>query len=278
MNTTKKAIAGFFILVTLSLFASVAGAQNSSPWSGDVALGYLASSGNTDTTALNFNGEVKYDVNKWHHSLLGRAVLQTSNKESTAESYKAAYELKYDLRDRTYLFGLLDYNKNRFSSYDQQTFQFVGIGRRIIMTEKHEFNGELGVGASQSDFRDCKPDDVLAGACVIGPPQTPPFGTSVNEVTYRVSGDYKWQISETASFRQRLASNIGSSNIFTESLSELRAGIVGDIALVLSFTINRNSDVAPETRGAWRRFSNGRSMTNCSTGGSSSPVRSSLRW
>jgi putative salt-induced outer membrane protein YdiY len=47
MTTTKKAIAGFFILATLSLFASVAGAQNSSPWSGNVALGYLASSGNT---------------------------------------------------------------------------------------------------------------------------------------------------------------------------------------------------------------------------------------
>ena len=247
MTTIKKAIAGFFILVTLSFFTSVAGAQNSSPWSGNVALGYLASSGNTDTTALNFNGEVKYDVNKWHHSLLGNAILKTDSNESTAESYKAAYELKYDLSDRIYLFGLLDFNNNRFSSYDQQTFQFVGIGRRIIMTEKHEFNGELGIGASQSDFRDCNSDDVLAGACVIGPPQTAPFGTSTNEVNYRVSGDYKWQISEGASFVQKLSFNIGSSNTYTESLSELRARIVGGIALLLSYTIQNNSDVAPGT-------------------------------
>ena len=247
MTKAKKAITCFFIVVTLSLFTSVAVAQNLSPWSGKVALGYLASSGNTDTTALNFDGEVKYDVNKWHHSLLGRAILKTDNNRSTAESYKAAYELRYDLSDRTYLYGLLDYNNNRFSSYDQQMFQVVGVGRRFIMTEKHQLNGDLGVGASQSDFRDCKPDDVLVGACAIGPPQTPPFGTSENEVTYRVSGDYKWQISETASFTQLLSVNIGSSNTFTESLSELRAGIVGNIALVLSYTIRNNSDIAPGT-------------------------------
>ena len=247
MTKAKKAIACFLFLVTSTLFTSVAGAQTSSPWSGKVALGYLASSGNTDTAALNFDGEVKYDVNKWHNSLLGRAILQTNSNESTAESYKAAYKLKYDLSDRTYLFGLLDYNNDRFSSYDQQIFEFVGAGRRFITTEKHELNGELGIGASQSDFRDCNLDDVLAGVCVIGPPQTPPFGTSENEVNYRISGDYKWQISENASFVQKLSFNIGSSNTYTESLSELRAGIVGDIALVLSYTIKNNSDVAPGT-------------------------------
>ena len=247
MTKTKKVISCFFILVTLNLFASVAGAQDSGPWSGKVALGYLASSGNTDTTALNFNFEVNYDVNKWHNSLLGRAILKTDSNKTTAESYKAAYNLKYDLSDQNYLFGLIDYNNNRFSSYDQQIFEIVGAGRRFIMTEKHELNGELGIGASQSDFRDCKSDDVLAGSCVIGPPQTAPFGTSENEVVYRASGDYKWQISETASFLQKLSFNIGSSNTYTESLSELRAGIVGDIALVLSYTIQNNSDVAPGT-------------------------------
>ena len=236
-----------FVIATLYFFAGLAAAQDSSPWSGNVALGYLASSGNTDTTALNFRGEVNYDVNKWHNNLLARAILKTDDNQSTAESYKAAYQLKYDLSDRNYLFGLLDYNNDRFSSYDQQMFEIVGAGRRFIVTEKHQLNGELGIGASQSDFRDCEPEDVLAGACVIGPPQTPPFGTSSSEVNYRISGDYTWQISENASFVQNLAVNVGSSNTYTESLTELRAGILGDIALVLSYTIKNNSDVAPGT-------------------------------
>lgn len=247
MTNTKRAFSAVFIPGTVFFFASLAAAQDSSPWSGNVALGYLASSGNTDTTAFNFSGEVNYDINKWHNNLLGRAILKTDNNESTAESYKAAYQLKYDLSERNYLFGLLDYNNDRFSSYDQQTFQFVGAGRRFIMTEKHQLNAELAIGASQSDFRDCNAEDVLAGACLIGPPQTPPFGTSTSEVNYRISGDYTWQISENASFVQNLSVNIGSSNTYTESLTELRAGILGDIALVLSYTIKNNSDVAPGT-------------------------------
>jgi putative salt-induced outer membrane protein len=247
MTKTRQAIFRVFVLATLCFFASLAAAQDPSPWSGIVALGYLASSGNTDTTAFNFNGEVNYDVNKWHNNLLGRAILKTDNNRSTAEAYKAAYKLKYDLSDRNYLFGLLDYNNDRFSSYDQQVFEIVGAGRRFIVTEKHQLNGELGIGASQSDFRDCEAEDVLAGACIIGPPQTPPYGTSENEVTYRVSGDYTWQISENASFVQKLSVNIGSNNTYTESLTELRAGIVGDIGLVLSYTIKNNSDVAPGT-------------------------------
>jgi putative salt-induced outer membrane protein len=179
--------------------------------------------------------------------LLGRGISKTDNDRTTAESYKLAYKLKYDLSDRTYLYGLLDYNNDRFSSYDQQTFAVAGVGRRFLATKKHELNGELGIGASQSDFRDCGPDEVLAGDCVIGPPQTPPFGTSVDEFTTRVSGNYKWQISETASFVQKLSFNIASSNTYSESLTELRAGIVGDIALLLSYTIKNNSDVVPGT-------------------------------
>ena len=247
MTKSRRLISRVFLPVTMCLFASVAGAQDSGPWSGQVALGYLASSGNTDTTAFNFNGEVNYDVNKWHNNLLGRAILKTDSNESTAEAYKLAYNLKYDLSERNYLFGLLDYNNDRFSSYDQQIFEVVGAGRRFIMTDKHELDGELGIGASQSDFRDCRLEDELAGACVIGPPQTAPFGTSEDEIIYRLSGEYRWQISENASFLQRLAANVGSSNTYTESLTEVRAGIVGDIALVLSYMIKNNSDVAPGT-------------------------------
>lgn len=223
------------------------GAQDSTPWSGKVAAGYLASSGNTDTTAFNFDGEVNYDVNKWHNNLIGRAILQSTDNDATAESYKLAYQLKYDLTDRTYLFGLLDYNNDRFSSYDQQIFEVVGAGRRFIVSEKHKLSGELGVGASQSDFRDCKPDDGPTDPDFCGPPQPLPFGTSEDEIIYRVSGEYTWQISENASFLQRLAVNSGSSNTRTESLTELRAGIVGDISVVLSYTIINNSDVAPGT-------------------------------
>ena len=131
--------------------------EETGPWSGRVLLGYLATSGNTENTSANFEAAVNWDGERWHHTLSGRAIGQSQDKDTTAESYKATYEAKFDLTERTYLFGLLDYNKNRFTSYPEQTFQFVGIGRRFIMTDKHELNGEVGVGASQSDVQLTRP-------------------------------------------------------------------------------------------------------------------------
>ena len=215
-------------LALLALFVSTAGFadEEPGPWSGSLGIGYLAISGNTESNSVNVDGEVKYDVNKWHHRLLGRVVGKSEANTTTAEAYKAAYDLKYDLSERNYAFGLLDWNKDRFSAYDQQTFEVAGFGRRFIMTEKHKLNGEIGVGAAQNELTD---------------------GTSQDEFTTRLAGDYTWKISENAEFVQKLALNISSSNTFTESVTELRAAVVGNLGLALSYIIKNNSDVPAGT-------------------------------
>lgn len=206
--------------------AGMAADEKEGPWSGSLALGYLAITGNTESNSLNADAELKYDLERWHHTLSGRAVGKSEDKVATAEAYKASYDLKYDISERTYAFGLLDWNKDRFSAYEQQTFEVAGLGRRFIMTERHQLNGEIGFGAAQNDLAD---------------------GTSQDEFTTRISGDYTWKISENAEFVQKLAVNISSSNTFTESVTELRAAVVGNLGLAVSYTIKNNSDVVPGT-------------------------------
>ncbi|MGI9342984.1 MAG: DUF481 domain-containing protein [Gammaproteobacteria bacterium] len=196
------------------------------PWSGRILGGYLATSGNTENTAANLEAGVNWDGLRWHHALSGRAIGQSTDKDTTAESYKATYEANFDLSDRTYLFGLLDYNKNRFSTYTQQTFQFAGIGRRFIMTDKHQLNAEVAAGLTQADIA---------------------TGGSQDEFNWRVSGSYNWNITDTSRFTQTLGVNSGSSNTFTESVTEVAANIYGALAMVLSYKIQNNSDVLPGT-------------------------------
>ena len=57
--------------------------------------------------------------------------------------------------------------------------------------------------------------------------------------------DYLLHISETSEFEQKLLTEIGSENTYTESVTALRAKVVGNLALVLSYTIKNNSDVPP---------------------------------
>jgi len=175
INNKKLKIGLAIISLVYSLQVWGEEAESEGPWSGSVAIGYLSISGNTESTTFTSNAEGKWDGERWHHSVLGGALGKSEEKVTTSEAYKAAYQGKFDLSGRTYLFGLRDYNKNRFSSYDQQVFQTLGIGQRIIKKDKHELNGEISAGASQSTL-------ILS---------VPPGGTDdVNEAVFRVTADY----------------------------------------------------------------------------------------
>lgn len=206
-------------------------------WSGSVAAGYVAVKGNSDTTTANFKGEVLYDQDRWHHSALATAIGSTQEDETSSEAYKAQVKTKYDLTERYYAFGLAEYNKDRFSAYDHQIFEAIGLGWRVFHTDTQELNLEAGAGLTQSKLQQTEP------------PNAPLTSSErdVNEVVGRVGADYHWHISENAVFSEKVASNIGSDNTYIESLTELKAGVIGDLALVLGYLVKHNTDVLPGT-------------------------------
>ena len=217
---------GFALLTTDAIAHDEKGQAPKEGWSGSVAAGYVAVRGNSDTSTANFKAEVMYDRDRWHHSGLVTAIGASQNGETSSEAYKAQLKTKYDLSEIFYAFGLAEYNKDRFSSYDHQIFEVGGVGWRIYHTGSQELNLEAGLGATQSQLED---------------------GTNNNEVVTRLAADYHWHISEHALFSEKLASTIGADNTYIESLTELKAGVIGNLALVLGYLIKHNTDVLPGT-------------------------------
>ena len=196
--------------------------EEDSPWSGSVTLGYLATTGNTEGSSLNSGAEINYTLELWEHQATAAAVFTTEDKITTAEAYDAGWKSARNLTEHNYLYGRLDWRKDRFGSILEQFSQTIGYGRRLIDKEKHQLNGELGFGARQSDLSD---------------------DTNENDFIYTGRLTYTWQISETASFGQSLLVESGSSNTFTESVTNLRAQLVGGLSLVVSYTVRNNSYV-----------------------------------
>lgn len=211
------------IVCAFSLCGPVYG-QQEDPISGSASLGYLATSGNTESTSANAAFSLIYDVGLWHHESDLSAVGASADERTTAEAYSAAYKAKRDFSERVYVFGVVDWNKDRFSGYEQQLSESVGYGRRMLDQQRHELNAEVGAGARQSDLRG---------------------GQKQDEAILRASADYRWIISETTEFAQDLILESGSDNTYLESISALKARLFGDIALVISHTIKNNSDVPP---------------------------------
>ena len=226
MNLRSVAIIGLLVFATPLLAAEEETGEEETPWSGNVKLGYLATSGNTESSSLNAGFKITYALELWQHEATASAISSTESDETTGEAYDFGWKSARNLSDRDFLFGRLDWRKDRFSGYDQQLSEAVGYGRRLINTEAHKLIAELGIGVRQSDLAD---------------------GTDESDTIYTGRLIYNWQLSETSSFDQSILVESGSSNTFSESVTALSARLVGSLALVASYTVRHNSDVLPGT-------------------------------
>lgn len=222
MNVRNACIVG--VLLITAPFVAAQEEEAISPWAGKATLGYLATSGNTNNSTLNSAFEISYTTGDWKHLFGARAINATEDESTTAEAYEANWKSERSLSEHNYLFGQLDWRKDRFSGYETQFSQTVGYGRRLIDKEKHKLNVEIGAGARQSELVD---------------------GTEENETIIRGGLGYLWQISETAAFTQDFKVESGDANTYSESKTALSANLVGRLALVASYTIKNNSDVPP---------------------------------
>lgn len=193
------------------------------PLAGQVAFGYLATSGNTESTNSNGTFALQYLRPVWSHDVKLTAVGATTDDVTTAEAYSAAYKARRPFGEtKSYLFTSLDWRKDRFSAYEEELSEAVGYGRRLVENGPHTLNGELGIGARQADLID---------------------GTEEDEGIIRASLDYAWAFTENTGFKQSLVIESGDSNTSTEAISALRARLVGNIGMVLSYRVKHNSDV-----------------------------------
>ena len=206
--------------------STIAQEEEEGPWSAKATLGYLATSGNTENSTLNTGFEVGYATGKWAHLATIKAINATEEDSTTAEAYNFGWKSEWNLSDKSFLFGKLDWRKDRFGGFDTQFSQVVGYGHRLIKTDRHTLNAEVGAGARQSERQD---------------------GTEEDEAVFNGGLYYVWAFSETASFNQDLTTEVGADNTYTESVSKLSASLLGNLALVASYTIKHNSDVPAGT-------------------------------
>ena len=198
--------------------------EDTGPWYGRAALGYLATSGNTENSNMKALFEIGYEKERWNHLFNALAINSMENEQTTAEAYEWGFKSELSFSEFNYLFGRLDWRKDRFSSYETQFSQTAGYGRRLLNNDRHNLDAEIGFGARQSELID---------------------GTTEDEFIVRGGLKYTWAISDNAEFRETVSVEAGDQNTYLESVTALSATLVGDLALVASYTVKHNTDVLP---------------------------------
>jgi len=213
------------ILVSLSIGQAMAGPEAvSNKWKGEAELGFVSASGNTKTETVNAKAKVTTNRDKWRHKLEAAALGASNSADTTAERYTLTGQSDYKISEQNYFFGLVNYEKDRFSGYDYRVSESLGYGRRVIEEPAFTLDLEVGPGARQSKLDN---------------------GDSDSEFVVRGAAKFDWFISDTSKFSEVLTVEAGEDATISKSVTGLTSQIAGSMAMKLTYTIKNTSDVPP---------------------------------
>lgn len=199
---------------------------------GQSELGYVQTSGNTETQTLNAKLKLNQNLQAWEN-VYGLEALNASQAEQTsAEKYTAKAQGNRLLTAKDYAFGLLSYDDDRFSGFDYEATTVLGYGRKVIDDAQMKLAFEAGPGARIT--------------------QLPDEGQETESIL-RLAGNFEYAFTDTSKFEQTLAAEGGEDRVITKSVSSLSSQIVGSLAMKLSLAVKNNSDPAIATGQALKK-------------------------
>ena len=207
-------------------------------WDIEVEASYLLKRGNSESESVNGKSNAAHDGINWRQTAKAEAVNTVGEgddgeEERTAERYYASYKLDRKLADNNYLFNVLTYDKDNFSGFHYQASYALGLGRRFLDTPTHTLDLEAGPG-----YRvECLDPEESYSGCE----------DKEESAIARFAGVYKWKISENASFRQDVSTEVGEENTSVRSETSLTSKINDHFAMRLSHLITRDSEVPAGT-------------------------------
>lgn len=215
------------ILIVSAFLCEAALADTTSTWKGNAELGILVTNGNTKTKNITAKSKVIKNSDRWRHTLKAEILNSSQNGTTNAERYYAYGKSDLKLSDRSYMFGLLTYENDRFSGYNYRIAETLGYGYNLIKRPALTLDLEGGVGARQSK--------------VITTNETQ------NEAVLHLAGNLGWKISENATFTEELSTDIADKATITKSVTALTNQIVGNLQSKISFTAQNTSQVPAGT-------------------------------
>ncbi len=190
---------------------------------GEVEGGVDLSTGNTDEQTVNAKVELTLDRTLWRHKLNLEGDWTVDRKTTTKQRFLGSYETNYAYSNRAFVFGFLSFEDDRFSGFDYQISESVGAGYKLLDTPRFLLSVEAGPNARQSKVK--------------------PGGNTEYEYGGRVSSEFEWRLSKSATFSNEVAAFIGSERSSLDSSSALKLKINDRLSGKLSYDVHWDGNV-----------------------------------
>ena len=194
--------------------------------SGMAELGYLARSGNTESSDLNAKFQIAHAYDKWTQSFHASAEYSEENDTRTAERYLAGVKSEYRLSSQDYVFATVDYESDEFGAYQRRWSETIGYGRRLLNEEQQTLDLELGAGARQATLQ---------------------TGEKQNDAIARLGLNYLYTFATSANFTNKLLVETGAENTYLQNESAVSMPLLDNVSLKVAYTMRHNTEVAVGT-------------------------------
>lgn len=200
------------------------------PVTGQAELGFVATTGNTETQLLNAKVKLFMETEDWLHT--GKLTAynssntdQTTGQDlTTAEKYNGEVKSDRNIDDRQYIYGLGSYDKDRFSGFDYQATLGVGYGYKVISSDVTKLTLEAGPGYRINAIKN---------------------GAKENELTLRLAEAYMLKFSDTAQFDQYLTIESGDYNTIAKLGVSVQSALSEALALKVGIDMKYTDKVLP---------------------------------
>lgn len=231
-----------FVLSTLT--ANVFANDEKRPWDVEVDIGAIATSGNTESTSLQFKVDAKQNLEKWENQYIFNSLIKEdevtqddgeTSSEKTAEKYFGSAKFAYLIGvEEAYFYGFGSYTDDQFGAYRTYTTVSLGYGNWLYFSPTLNWFIEAGPGYFQGEKVIESDDPAIADSISDEEGAILRFATAV-----------QWQVTANAEFKQMLSIETGADNTRTQSETSLAASISDRMKMKVGFSLANDSEVAP---------------------------------
>ncbi|MEM6907885.1 MAG: DUF481 domain-containing protein [Pseudomonadota bacterium] len=132
-------------------------------WTGKGELGGFRATGNASNSGITAALSLERTGIDWTHKLDARADYQRNNGVTSREQFFGSYEPNYSLSDRLFLYGLAQYERDRFQGFSARYAVSGGVGYQIIDKTDLKLSAKVGPAYRVTEFVDGGSEDRIAG-------------------------------------------------------------------------------------------------------------------
>jgi len=213
---------------------SIAPLDDDKIWAGDVELGLVLSSGNTQSTAVRANAELFHELKHVRNKYQIQTLLQRNSQQDLETGQKSRYttaqrinlvgQSNYKFYQSEHsIFGRGSYLNDRFGAFEQQATVAAGYAMRAYELGEDHLDLETGPGLAYQETSDSR---------------------TTSGMIWWLAANLNYALTESNVFRQALewSVSLDGKNSSWQSRSSLTSQVNGRLSMRLNFIVKYDSD------------------------------------